>query len=107
MARSALEGGAHLPVEKEVDDGPVTEQAVGPLLEAELIQLSILALRVLDVRLLHAQIQLLMEPINAESEELLSILLIEAAELLTDTSHCRFKMPWHDRLTLVPDSVHH
>lgn len=48
-----------------------------------------------------------MEPINAESEELLSILLIEAAELLTDASHCRFKMPWHDRLTLVPDSVHH
>ena len=56
MARAALEGGAHLPVEEEVDDGPVTEQAVGPLLEAELIQLSVLALGVLDVRLLHAQI---------------------------------------------------
>ena len=51
MARAALEGGAHLPVEEEVDDGPVTEQAVGPLLEAELIQFSVLALWILDVRL--------------------------------------------------------
>ena len=56
MALAALQRGTHLAVEEEVDDGPVTEQAIGPLLQAKLVQLPVLALWVLDVWLLHPQI---------------------------------------------------
>lgn len=71
-----------MPVEQEVDYGPVPQQVVRPLFQAQLIQISILAFRVLDVWLFHPQVELFMQAVNEEGDVLLTVLLIIADELV-------------------------
>ena len=54
VALAARDGRAHLPIEEEVDYGPISKQVVRPLFEAELVQITVFAFRVLDIWLLHS-----------------------------------------------------
>ena len=47
-----------------------------------------------------------MKAVDAERQELLCILLIEAYELLADTAQCVFEVSRHDWTRIRPHSLH-
>ena len=96
---------AHLPVEQEIDDWPVTQQAVRPLLQAKLVQVAVLAVWVLDVGLLHAQVQLLVQPVDQERYVLLAVLLLEADELLAALRDDLLEVARNDGARWVPHAI--
>ena len=64
-----------LSIEQEIDQRPVATQRVSPVLEAQLNQVSILALGVFYVRLVLTQIEFLVKTIDKERQILLRVLL--------------------------------
>ena len=48
-----------------------------------------------------------MQAIDAESEEFLGVLLVEARKLLANAPKCVFEVAWNDRFLVLPDALHH
>ena len=81
VARHTVNGTSRHPVEGEEEERPVSPETVGVVLEPEFYYLSVFGFRVLDVWLLHAEVEFFVEAVDQKCNVFLRVLLLVAFKL--------------------------
>ena len=72
------------------------------MFQAKFVQVSILALWVLNVGLFHPEVELLVQGVNQEGKILLAVLLLKADKLVAALGKHLLEVAWYDRASRVP-----